>query len=862
MKKNIMLMVLVGVPMFLAATCASLAISQTIRLQDDSGFVPEAPEKLVLQPAENGLLSGTLSFTTPILDVAGDTLDALTKVEVLLDGEPFTTISQPETGAEITMDVTVQSDGFHRFGVTASNTSGESATAEVSAYFGRDVPAAPTGISLRDNFDGTATISWDAHPDKGMNGAYVDTTTIRYRVYVEEEPMMMDLLLVTKEPQAIIDISQWNAGAPNVLSLEVRAFDDRNYEGDPSSVKMVVGQTEEIPYTESFTDGEPAHFWWTSIQNGSAFWEISENAYDEDGGAATFLRFSSGDVSDFSSGKISVKGIADPKASFFWRGDPGAITVELLADRQDGSSPVVLWTQKLNAADRQWHEAMVDLVPFVDDDYVVLRFRAASDLSLGSFEFDNLYIRDIIPHDLSLSITTAPEVAMGKDIRMYVDVANLGGTPVENDDYRVDIYQNGQLFTTLDDLGAIAPYQGVVSRVLDIPTCPFSPDLLEWSAVLVYEPDLNEDNNSGEATVELLRNSMPTVDDLTAEVTTWPAVRLSWTTTGFIDVPGVVIIEDFEDQDDFEPLSVGGISASEHWGTMGDWTLYDPNGLPTRTLSQCAGYENEGAPMAFQVFNSDYVGLDMTDQDVVMSLGANSGEQMLLSMGTAAEDALPSDRWLISPLLSGGAQTIRFFVSQVASGENDETFEVLYSTTDMQPDSFQKIYDGTVSSIDWTEILINLPARSRYFAIRSTSSKGSGLEIDDIIYTAAPSKKQVSSAAKVLGYRIYRDSVLIAKEEPAVSDFVDLTADPTIDHTYYVTVIYPQGESPLSNPATISLTGIALPAEQASFTTGMTFYSLSGAVVATGSDAFNRLPAGIYLVKDHVTGRVRRVVKN
>ena len=81
-----------------------------------------------------------------------------------------------------------------------------------------------------------------------------------------------------------------------------------------------------------------------------------------------------------------------------------------------------------------------------------------------------------------------------------------------------------------------------------------------------------------------------------------------------------------------------------------------------------------------------------------------------------------ADNWLISQLLTGEEQTISFWGNNVRGNKNTtETFNVLTSSTDNQPASFNKIGTYAQESGTWKEVTVKLPAGTRYFAIRHTT---------------------------------------------------------------------------------------------------------------------------------------------
>jgi hypothetical protein len=189
------------------------------------------------------------------------------------------------------------------------------------------------------------------------------------------------------------------------------------------------------------------------------------------------------------------------------------------------------------------------------------------------------------------------------------------------------------------------------------------------------------------------------------------------------------VTEGFEDQSIFPPFSTGGITATNHYGVFGDWRLYDSTGAEVWEVDGTT-FTNEGEPHAWFVYNPSVAGA---------GINAYSGNQYLESICPVPEDetssAVDADHWLISPLLSGNAQTITFWERTLSTTYGNELYEVLVSFTDNNPSSFttraQKFEDATTT---WTQRTASLPAGAKYFAIRHYSNNVFGVLIDDITY--------------------------------------------------------------------------------------------------------------------------------
>ena len=189
-----------------------------------------------------------------------------------------------------------------------------------------------------------------------------------------------------------------------------------------------------------------------------------------------------------------------------------------------------------------------------------------------------------------------------------------------------------------------------------------------------------------------------------------------------------IVTEGFEDDNVFPTLNLGGITADNHTGRFGDWTIYDATGANVYGPNNLT-WEDKYSPQAWTPFNSSTITFATAYN------GSKYIESVCPSTGVAA------DSWLISPELSGNAQTITFYARIFSTTYTPETFEVLYSTTDIDRSNFENsVSSFTVaqsyssSTTTWTQYSANLPEGAKYFAIRHTSNDKYGIMVDDVKY--------------------------------------------------------------------------------------------------------------------------------
>ena len=221
------------------------------------------------------------------------------------------------------------------------------------------------------------------------------------------------------------------------------------------------------------------------------------------------------------------------------------------------------------------------------------------------------------------------------------------------------------------------------------------------------------------------------VNDQTQNITATAAgTNYTWATPSPAAAPKragetQTITEGFEDENTFPSFGLGGITATQHTGAFGQWKLYDSTGARVWEASRI-DWNNEGEPQAWMPFNGN----------TVQQATAHSGNKYMESICPDADQYNgPADSWLISPELSGNAQTITFYERIFSTTWSPETYEVLYSTTDNNPSSFTVAQSFSSDKTSWTLRSVALPAGAKYFAIRHTSSNDKyGIMVDDVTY--------------------------------------------------------------------------------------------------------------------------------
>ncbi len=348
-------------------------------------------------------------------------------------------------------------------------------------------------------------------------------------------------------------------------------------------------------------------------------------------------------------------------------------------------------------------------------------------------------------------------------------------------------------------------------------------EMLKVVAAVSSEADEVAANDvTPEAEIEITdAEGLDAVIDLSATVSGRDVV-LSWSAPE--NIVGGTVTESFEH---CEPWATAGI---------GDWTTVDADGFRTFGIYDVE-WPGKMEPHAFIVFNPSLAaGLDGDEEEFM----AHSGKQFLACFGADPEEPVNvgdvcNDDWLISPMLSGDAQTISFYARSLDPYGSPETFEVLASDSGCSLSDFTTLVGRrTANRAGWALYTFELPEGTRYFAIHVISVNCYALFVDDITYEAA--------SAVVEGYNVYRDGKLLASV--VAPGYTDIRAGGS--HAYFVGVRYDRGESGASNEVVISTSGIS--AVVADMEDDADIFTLTGIRVGHGVADFDRLPAGIYLM--------------
>lgn len=777
-----------------AANQAAVWIDDVEVREVSAAKAPAAATAFTATPAADGSRQAALTFTAPARNNDGVALESLTSIEVYRDTSLIHTIASPAPGATLSCTDATASQGVNTYRVFAYNEAGVGLGATAQAYVGNDVPGAVTQVTLRQTDEGY-TLHWKA-PTAGANRQHFDPATVRYKVYLAGAFNNFTYLKTANDTVTTIDYS----GTVQVqAAFAVAAFNEAGEGEKATSNELLIGDAYLPPlvqnfdgwagqwtyYTNDFTDAD-GHYWWRIDSNSWTHFAPSTN------GALWWTTGSYYDETSFNTGKINLSQATRPVLTFdYYAHSLTGVRVEALLPDQ---SVVTLdemvnaqTTGSIDAAKQGWKTRTIDLAALKGQNNVVIRFHGIAENENETMGLDNLSIVDQVDRNLAVRLEVPARAFASKPSTATVTVTNLGAQPAAG--YSVSLLVNGE---NVDEQFPADTLTSGKSLALNVPFVPqVGVEQVSVSALVQLAGDLNAaDDTSKVYVLTVGQPDMPRVTDLTATQLAGTANVLRCTPI----VPQANAVTD--DVECYPAFSLPGDGHYlEYEYNIGPWYNFDADQEYSLDVPGYA-FKWEEEAFAFITFNPDSVtttSSDVTAPSQQPSFVAHSGKQFLAAF-TMKDDWAIGNRvsdWLISPELTGDAQQVSFWVKSLPESNGTLTFQVAYSTTDRQHDSFTHVaLDTVLASEEWTQVTVPLPDGAKYFALHHTTPLGVNqmLMVDDIAYT--------TGTGQVLGYNIYRDGQLIDTVDSL--PYIDSEGG---DHTYQVTVLYNSGESGLSNEA-------------------------------------------------------------
>lgn len=791
--------------------------------------VPDMPAAISSSAHDKGELLADIVFMAPSQTNTGEALSgdkALTAVRILdADKKELYRLDGVSPGGIVSAMGLPARQGDNIYTVVAENTVGAGVPLQVSVYAGVGIPK----ISAEPTFsveDGNAVVRWNKCDDVSADGKYVNAADVQYSVMVPMSDKDWKTLATLKTteyriPKSVVDMED---GAQGLLYFGVRPSNVAGKGAMKETNTMLAGRSYTTPWKESCTGGMTESFWMVdeySIFNRSV-WETSRMSSDADGGSYVFTPSVSSDGSadscTVSFGKVDISRLTVPVLRFDTYFTPRSkawidVKVSQNCDIYDRKT---VETVSMEESDKSgWHTVTVDLSGYKSADNIMLSFSGHS--AKEPLYVDNIRVADYAGKNLAVQSLSAPvKVYSGDEATVSAVVSNEGRDAVA--DYEVRLY-DGEKLLRVQQGKNLQPDE---TQAFDfkVMTDNNGGDYINARVEVACDGDeIPADNVSAEEKIRIVKAELAAPSNLSGVLTGDGSVRLSW------NAPAERPAEPVDVEDSFEDLTPWSVR------DFGEWTMIDGDGSPTSYLS---GYDwpNAGKPHAAIVFAPYEIGIDNY-------MPAADGEKYLASF-VGEKDC---DDWLITPRLSGNAQTFSFMVSELGryEGVSDEKFELLVSRTTNDIAAFERV--GDVHTLDfaepeWREVTLDVEEGVKYVAIHHTTAGGTALLVDLAKYQMAP----LPFNYRFLGYNIYRNGEQ-QNVEPLTDTHCTVLADGG-DYVYEVRAVYSIGTSEPSNSFAVSTLGVEQPSAGTEVDAAAgKHYDLSGRAV------YGEKAKGVHVVK-------------
>jgi hypothetical protein len=217
-------------------------------------------------------------------------------------------------------------------------------------------------------------------------------------------------------------------------------------------------------------------------------------------------------------------------------------------------------------------------------------------------------ITKMVP-DLAIALDAPAQVVGGNDATVTATVTNTGETPVTG--YTVTITADGNTILTQTVNETLAVGASATFNAEYATTAAQVGNTVNFAANVACSDDGDATNNNATASMSII--NMPAPENVVATGDSDnQSATVTWDAPSILPIGTGPVAEGFDDQTVFEPFSIGDITATDHIGTNGGWTLYDPTGSTVWGVED-GDFPNMSAPHAWIVMNpSQATGINVT----------------------------------------------------------------------------------------------------------------------------------------------------------------------------------------------------------------------------------------------------------
>lgn len=845
-----------------------------IAVSDRSSMTPSEVTELTAGALPQGELKARVDFRMPEVSAAGLSLQGQTLTATISsDVETVSVSGNP--GSEQSVEVkTLQ--GWNTITVTVSN-GNTGLDSSVKVFTGMDVPRPLDAINIGHSTDyKSLLLAWNA-PVVGFNGGYIDPAEVSYSLYRYNEDtyeweLSQDLGNVTE--------FDFTPESGEGLGIAGGAILTSNQQGDCGTVltfEAPAGTPYTLPMIEDFNNEE---IWGPTFEpcvlerpddSYTAEWGFISAAYPYhvaertpygDGAFCVFAE--DGEKARVALPVFSTVGVDSAAVELpVWCG-PEAASIQVYAEAY-GMAPELIGTFSAPETST-WIKHRFHLpAQFMGKEWVSIKVDAIFNEGNTIGAFADYRIKTFTRNDIGVVGMTCPDFSVaGEAMTVTAKIENMGIEAVATPAMELEVYNGCGLLATVP-MTAVDTRKTLQELEQMQYTANWTPDGNACGEltlkVVCTARDMDQENNSASAGCVVTKGNQPVVTDLTVDVN-GGNIELNWTEPA---------IE--KGKEGFENFT------SFYFGDrIGDFKNINADGYGT-TYFAAFRFPYDDTSKGWQVIGEKEMTDLMSSAEMQNDyLHASTGNNVIAAFAPLSfivGEEMEAEKWLISPMLQAGSE-FSFMLTAGWSG-TQENVEVLYSTTDDDPESFVSLDEILLLSPAWKSYSYTLPEDARYFAIvyrGKTDSQGFFVMVDDIAY------KPVDQGCEIVGYDIVRDGMNIGENVDAKGSWTDRYELPQGGAVYNVVPVLERegviSRGVKSNDAVADSSGIEdIATDGFRVNVGKGYISVTGAdgraitvnsvdgvnmavIPSAASQEMVRLASGVYVVR--IDGRSCRVL--
>lgn len=734
-----------------------------------SHAAPAAPEMEVTRDPNGGYLV-PIKVTVPGKTHGGDALTGDLSMTLKRGTKVIYEKESVNVGDVVEFTDSVTADGSYTYSAIITNDVAAGVPAMVTAFIGAGLPVDPSWVkSCEGDSVGVVKAAW-APVTVNNQGMEIAPEAITYNV--------MNILSNSYIQRGVTDTTftyrACNEGEQEGVYISVNGQTNSGtsslYGTYSQDGIIFVGTPAALPMVENFAPNVKLSVPWLTVNQSSgadgftiANMMAQEGIMDANGDGNALLGFCpyhNGSVCLYS-GMIDVpEDVTAPALSYAVlntnfgaaeNNNANIVSIYILGDKDSG----LIDQYEIKSMPLGWNYRYIDLAALKGQRvHIMIQLYTQS---YTTYYFDDICLYDRAKTDLKIaSVSVAPQVQPDTRFTVNVKVLNNGVTSINRfSGAKVELLRGDKVVGS-SSLSALASLNTCTVSFNDRLQLADAPGA-EYVARIVYEDDMVSDNNEMKASTQIALPDVPMPTDIQGERDENGYPEITWVAPDLTPVYKTTLAQ-FEGFQGYSLMHLAGFSTFELTGNVKDISSFE-------------------TAHGFEVYYHPQL--------------SHSGNCFLAS--TACLEGAAKEDWLVSPLLSGRAQTITFYVS--TNWDAHENFYVYASTTGDAREDFgdAPIYTGRTLSNNWQQISIDLPEGTSYFAIVSKADNTADLMmlmIDDVVYEGMPSNLNL----ELKGYRLYRDRESVAGEP--IEDLKIVDNDATVGgHLYRVSALYDGIES-------------------------------------------------------------------